>query len=595
MANICIPPELVEQFKQIVSSDIPSVEKAKLLEQNYGPEIGQQLHLKYERSLLASNYENAFKRMLDDIQMTPEKRALVEQKIAENLARKEGIITDQELTAIVKNVIDNKFDIALTPDQAQVVTTLNKTIKTELKKGLDKEGNYSDLFGSATDDLNEYIKTIKDPASTKSVTFENGKLNIESNTLGKQIKYNFSKIEQEVKAAPDAATKGYVLAKESAKFISSPIFKTLKASIDASYLGIQGTAIATQSPKIFKESVAKSLEALSNPEALRTFRTKVFSWGGYDDAIASGLRLLSKEEQFASNIAEKLPGIGRLIKKSDDAFTVFLQNARMEEYKRVLNIRNLQRAKEGLPPLDINRVVKGIKVDAKVMEEIASHANKVTGTSNLGSAEKHASLLNSVMFAGRYAVSDIRNFTDVLNPMLSSDARKLAATTLAKNAGLMYGAYITYSMLHPQDTEINPNSANFMKIKDNNGVMVGPKFKGQWMVQLIAKLLQGEEKSATGKITRYGEGYKAKTRADVILHTARGKLAPIPSVLADVFVGKDFANKPITLGGEAKNLASPIAAGNIITDAFKSGDPALKQLQNAFYQVTGFTAYEVGK
>ena len=321
MNNICIPPELVQQFKQIVTSDIPSVEKARLLEQHYGPVIGPQLHLKYERSLLASNYENAFKRMLDDIQMTPEKRALVQQKIAENLARKEGIISNQELTAIVKNAIDTKFDIALTPDQSQVVTLLNKQIKTELKKGLDANGNYSDLYGAATDDLNEYIKTIKDPTS--------------SMTLGNQVKYNIGKVKSELNAAPDAITKASVLGKNAFNFITSPLFKTLKASIDASYLGIQGVAIAAQSPKIFKESVTKSLEALSNPEALRTFRTKVFSWGGYDDAIQSGLRLLSKEEQFAGNIAEKLPGIGRLIKKSDDAFTVYLQDARLEEYKRV--------------------------------------------------------------------------------------------------------------------------------------------------------------------------------------------------------------------------------------------------------------------
>lgn len=585
---ICIPKDIIEEVKVIFNKGLTTVEREKLLQPILGSQT-RDINKLYEHSLTLRNQENAYNKFIDSISgLNAEKKALLRKNITGEIARKKMLMynmdgtinpnfeaiaghSDAEIESFTKKVMDSKYDIALTPEQTETIVDLKNKITETKKLPMKDKLHYSDEYGRAVNDMSNYIGDIQDPTT---------KMN-----LIKEIQTNFKNFKNETKELKGWYKKTANVALAGGKLLFSSTWKTTKAAVDFSYAGIQGIAILTRNPIMFGQSIKESLKVFQGPDAMKLFRERLFSNVHYDDMVEAGLRVLTPEEQFAAKGVEKIPGIGVAFKKTDDAFSIFLQNARVGEYERVL--RNTE--KQLGHKLNIK-----VEEDASILKELADHANKVTGTSNLGVGEKYAEGMNQFLFAGRYAVSDIRMFTDMFDPTISAMAKKRAASTLALHIGTLYGAYVTFAMLNPDRAEINPNSANFMKIKVSDNTWIGPKLKGQWAIQTTAKLLEGFETNATGKDTVYGQGYNAKTRGDVLLHTLRGKLAPVPSVLTNITIGKDFSNQPTSVLGEARNLAAPIAVGNILERAFS--DIELKnQLILDFTDAIGLSGYDLQK
>lgn len=585
---ICIPKDIIDTVDEIFSRGLPTLERERLLQPILGDST-KEINKLYEHSLTLKNQERAYTNFVETITgINAEKKAILKDKIAKELQRKREMMynsdgtvnenflaltksTPEEIEGFVKKTLDNKYDISVTPEQTKMVVDLKEKVNTTKKLPMVDPEHYDPQYGEAVDDLSNYIGALKDPTQDMK--------------LGEQIAYNVKKFKESYGQADGAFQKGWVATKAAKDFVFSSTWKTIKASLDYSFAGIQGVAVVTRNPKLFVESIKKATNAFIDKEAMKAFRIDLFSRVGYDDAVKSGLRVLIPEEQFAATGVEKLWGIGGAFKRSDDAFSIFLQNARMGEYQRVVKNQEALLGRK----LDIK-----IPEDAKLLEDFASHANKISGTTNLGVGEKYAEGMNQVLFAGRYAVSDLRMFTDVLNPALTKEGRSLATKTLALHLGTLYGGYLTWAMLNPDRAEINPNNANFMKIRVGKNTWVGPKLKGQWAIQAIAKLVEGSEVNASGKETVYGKGYNAKTRGDVLLHTLRGKLAPIPSVLTDLAVGKDFSQRPITPLGEVRNLAAPISAGNIFERIITGDTDISNQLILGFADATGLSGYQVG-
>lgn len=595
---ICIPKDIIEEVKVIFDKGLTTVEREKLLQPILGAKT-RDINKLYEHSLTLRNQENAWNKFVDKVlpefesdgktlTKNGEKRAKLRKDITGEIARKKMLMynidgsinpnfealagrSDVEIEAFTKKVLDNKYDIALSSEQTKKIVDLKNKVEEAKKLPMKDATHYSDEYGKSVNDMSEYLGSVQDKTQNMG--------------LLDQIKTNFKDFQNETRQLQGwyKKTANYVIA--GGKLLFSSTWKTTKAAVDFSYAGIQGIAILTRNPKMFAQSIKESLKVFQGPDAMKLFRERLFSNIHYDDMVEAGLRVLTPEEQFAAKGIEKIPWLGVPFKKTDDAFSIFLQNARVGEYERVL--RNTEK--------DLGHtLVMSNEEDAKIFKELADHANKVTGTSNLGGAEKYAEGMNHILFAGRYAVSDIRMFTDILDPTISGMARKRAAGTLALHLGTLYGAYVTWAMLNPDRAEINPNNANFMKIRVGENTWVGPKLKGQWAIQAVAKFIEGSEVNATGRETVYGEGYKAKTKGDMLLHVLRGKLAPVPSVLTDLTVGSTFNLKKPTVLGEVRNLAAPISMSNIIERAFS--DTELKnQLILDFTDSVGLSGYDLQK
>lgn len=582
MANICIPKEFINDVKAIFDNP-SSVERTILLKNKFGDEVGNGISLKYERALTSKHYEkvlasdnpeNALNKLFKELTITPEKRLEMRANFEANVLRKKGIIDEKELAAIIKNAVDGKYKLKITPQESLEMLRLNKSIK-KAKIG-------SREWGEAQFNQQEYLSKLEDP----TIDF----------SLKDKMKYNWNETKQgwkDLEGAGFFKKAGYA-ANKIGSAVFSEAYKSFKATLDASFIGIQGSTIAARSPANFMRSLNASSKAFGK-NAMKEFRINQLADPEYEGMVLDGVRFPTREEQMMTSWVEKIGlGVGRSIKATNDAFSMFLQTARKGEYVRFRNSveanlkRKLDRTDSNFAEL-LAKDPHAVR-DSQILKEIADHANKVTGTTNLGALEKHAQLLNKGLFAGRYTVSGIRMITDIFDPSLSVAARKEAVKTLGLNTTALYGTYATLAALYPDNTDLRPNSANFMKIKLNNGVWVGVKPVDQWIVQLTSKLIAGEEISTKGNTIKYGEGYKPVTRGDAILRVLRSKLAPVPAVLTDVAVGKDFLGKPATLGREIKNLTAPIYPTSVIEQALSDNDIST-QLTVDFLNALGTNSY----
>jgi len=585
----CIPKEIIQDLKDKgIFDEVNSVKREQLFRQFFTAEDARYLNLKFEKTKLLKKTELAFDRMVNKLDISLERKLELIQEGKDEIARKKNLINtlqdlgeikDKDIINIEKmanDIYKKKYNLTISKEQTDNILKLTNEVTETSKLPKMPNGDYDPIYGLALDDLNLYTNNIKDPK---------GKMK-----LGELISTGVSDIKKEFNSLKGTGSKiAYVSGKVWDTITSSSTFKTVKATLDASFIGIQGLGAATRNPLAAMQATRTAFNQMFATDpilAMKSFRANLFSKKYYNDGVASGLRIMKPEEQMTSNLVEKLGWFGKAVERADNGFSAFLQKIRYDEFERVVKIQEIRLGRT----LDINN-----PVDAKLLKEAASHANKISGTSNLGKAEMYANAINEVTFAGRYAVSDIRMFTDVLDFTGTADARKRALRTLALNIGTLYGTYLGIAALNPDNTEIRPTATNFMKYKTDDGEWVGVKLKGQWIIQLISRLFAGNEINAKGKKTVYGKGYKGKTWGDAAGRVARGKLAPIPSVLIDIAQGKDFVGNKATAGRVLRNLALPISTSSIIDRAFNENEDVMYNLKYAVYDTLGLSAYNLKK
>lgn len=115
-----------------------------------------------------------------------------------------------------------------------------------------------------------------------------------------------------------------------------------------------------------------------------------------------GSELGKREEQFASRLAEKIPGIPA----SERMYTGFLNKTRFDISKRLME----EAERAGLKPFVKNSA--GELVPTKLGREITKYVNTATGRGSLGRLEKNAVELNSLLFSPRLISSRLT----MLNP-----------------------------------------------------------------------------------------------------------------------------------------------------------------------------------
>jgi|GEM_PF-6798798 len=559
--SFCILEEFAEIVERIMDESSSSVQRIEKLTNEFGEKFAQEVNLLYEKKLLLKNSDviNNFIDSVNGIDLATKEKT--KQNIQKRLGEREATIQSEELLSIIKDSVDRKFKTDITPEQA---SALNKA-----QIALDKATPGTLEYGKARYDILELTTDIINPTDKMS--------------LSKQAKYNWDKTKEGWKDLKDMGSfeKGRYAAGKVLSTVFNEGFKSLKATLDASFVAIQGGTILSTSPKLYAQSLGKALSVFKNPkEAMKAFRIKQLSDPLYDTMEKSGLRLPAREEQFATHWAEKIKGLGGFIRGSNDAFGIFLQNARMGEFKRILKNQELNLGRK------LNADVPG---DLTILKDIADHANKITGTTNLGPAEQYSGIINKGLFAGRYTLSGVRMLSDVLAAK-TPFGRKLAIKTLAYNTAAFYGTYYMLAQMFPDQTDLRPNSANFMKFKNDDGTTISLKPVDLWIVQLLAKLVQQEEYTSKGKKVKYGDSYNSKTFGDVVLRTVRSKLAPIPAVLTDLATGKDFMGRETSLGQEAINLAAPIYPTTVIENIMKDEEIS-KQLKLDFLSFFGISAY----
>lgn len=262
-------------------------------------------------------------------------------------------------------------------------------------------------------------------------------------------------------------------------------------------------------------------------------------------AITSPSNILSKrEEAFMSNLAERIPGIGKIVRASDRAYSGFLSQLRYNTFNSILN--------------DAKNA--GVSITPKLIESLGEFVNTATGRGKLPKTfgiDKAAVLMNSTFFSPKLAMSRINTLNPAYYAKLDPFVRKQALKSLLSFAGIA-GTVLSLAKLAGADVETESTSADFGKIKVGNtryDILGG----FQQYIRLASQLINNKiTSSTTGVPMTLGEGYKPMTRGDVLSRFVQSKEAPVVTFATGLLNGLDSSGKPFDVKSELAKRFIPL-------------------------------------
>lgn len=343
---------------------------------------------------------------------------------------------------------------------------------------------------------------------------------------------------------------------------ATEIFNTpraIMASIDYSAPLRQGLVLGVNNPTVAGKAFVEMFRQSWSEQRFNRWLSDLKESPEYAVMNKAGLyisdpnkpNLAAKEEQFMSNLAEKIPLLGRaikfnfngkersiggLIKGSERAYIGYLNKLRADVFAKTSE----QFENEG----------KTIENSPQLYEALATYINSATGRGDLGKLENSAQILNSAFFSPRLIASRIRLLTNWANPIWYANTPKEVRWMYAKDMlrFITIGTVlISLAGMAGADVEDDPRSSDFGKIR------IGDKRWDIWggfqqFVRFFTQLATGQRKSTSDKTIREinGEGFRGETRADLVLNMMRSKLAPVPASIWNLAAGENMVGEEYT-------------------------------------------------
>ena len=539
--SVCIPEDVIEEIKKLNLLSMNSQQREAALRNFVGDSAGE-ITLIYEKTLTLINQKKSLIKFIQNIDgVSLKKKEELQKQTAKRLQDKTDIINDSELSSIIKEVLDNKYNIKVSLEEVAKISKLRKEASelSKVAKGTPDGSDEKLLLGHKLAEANSILE--------KEINKDSGILS-SLKASGARIKESFGK--------GIGGGVGTTLI-EVTDTVLSPTLKGIKASLDASGLTRQGMKVFAASPTVWVKMVGKNWKSWSNvgsKKAMEKVRmaadADLLTRDLYQDAVEAKLDINVQEDFFKDSNASKIPILGNFFQASDDAYSLSMRGARMDLFEKYVNI--FKEANGGKMP------------DKKGMESFARVANSVTGRGGLGKLEAFSGELNKILFSARYQTAQINTIRHAFDSSLSKEARVIAQKNLFKTFALYFGLMQTFDAFGGE-VGWNPSQSTFGKVK-----MPGSK---KWidltggMAQYLSLPFKLGSKISKGK-----PAFGQDSAFNVLVNFSAGKFAPAPGVLRDFLAQKDYQGKQPTTLSSLKNLFAPITLDNVIQDFKKEED-----------------------
>jgi hypothetical protein len=379
--------------------------------------------------------------------------------------------------------------------------------------------------------------------------------------------------------------------------------RKLLTTIDQSYIARQGYLLGVSHPVLYAKSIKK---AFANPLKYGTiFPTEqhVFDAAAELDADSDWVRLEKKgrlavtethgglnreeEHQFSPEWMNKVWGIGG----SERAVSAFINTQRRLVFRSLVDKLATMRGDD---------VARLSDADLKV---IGNLVNVASGRAGLGKWEGALQGAAAVFFSPRWWMSRLAWWSG--QPMwhesrwfggtgASAEVRKLAMMEWGKQAAaqaLIMGlaiAGLTAAFGDPGEDEewdfyASPISPNFGKIRIQNTYIDMTAGLGQHM-SYLSRLATGRQKD------RWEENEIDRWR--LAIKYGRGKLAPLPSAIADFFVGKNMGQEKFGGYEWIKSSVTPLVFQDFFDTAKADGYPMASVIGTMMFFGLGVQSYD---
>lgn len=376
--------------------------------------------------------------------------------------------------------------------------------------------------------------------------------------------------------------------------------RALMATADLSAPLRQGILPTISNPIMAKRAFVEMLKQWNSEERADRWLADLKDSPGYQLMQEAGLyiadktnpSITAKEEDFQTNLAEKLPIVGKGFKLSDAGV---LEGTKVGDIKfgevnlggkKVGNFELIGRSERAyvsyLNKMRADLFSRGVDVlqnqgmsyasHPKAFEALATYINASTGRGNLGALERAAPVLNAVFFSPRLMASRIQLLTNFANPSFYKNTPKAVRNMYFKDMAkfISFGlGVLALAGMAGADTEDDPRSPDFGKIKKGNTRWdIWGGF--QQFVRYFSQIALGEKKSsASGRITPLdGTGYNKETRLTTLMDLGRSKLAPVPAFIINYLAGSNMVGDKFNATKDLQNMAYPLVWQGIY-DSYK--------------------------
>lgn len=537
MANVCLPPAVADKFKQAFVkgeldpaklSAMSSEERHTFFEGFSDKPSATTINSLFESKLLLKNQQ---KGMVTWAKSVTGMSTDAKKDIISRIEKMNRVLDPGEKEQFLKDLAETKLGVGVSREEAGNIAKLSKQIEeAKAKQGAD--GSWPSeadrmAYGRAAVKMTSYVNELKVGAQKLRLG------DVKSNPLG-------------------VAGKLFDRAAGNAKAIN--------ASLDDSAIFRQGWKTLWTNPALWQKNARQTfidgVRQFGGKNVMDEVHADIISRPNYERMVKAKLDVANLEEAFPTTAPEKIPGLGRLYKASEAAYTGFVQRQRADIFDKYMQIAE----KSGV---NIN--------DKTELEAIGKLVNSITGRGNLGRAEPVAGMINNVFFSPRFLKSNLDLITQPLGAggAKTAFARKQAAVNLVKVVSGSAAVMAIANAALPHSVEFDPRSSDFGKIRVGNTRfdVTGGSGSIATLAARLAPLLIGkapQSKSATtGEVTSLNSGkFGATTGLDLVVDFFGNKASPVGTVVLDMLKGQDHnGNKP-TVGGEAAGLFTPMGLKN---------------------------------